>query len=193
MRRQPRKPAPPPPERPDRPYSVAVSASVKTGLSPSSQYQTWPRQAAPPAEDDSNTLLPNEKTKTLPHDRPDRPQPPERNSSLPHHSDRPKVPPPVVPPTHRRSASTGNTVDIPGGQLKDPISESATGSSPYLQAGAHNEPLTHNHNNQLTPQQPTDKLTPTSSFNRQSVARPPRPLPPPPPPPESSIVEQTHL
>lgn len=167
-----------------------MSANLKVGPNQSVSYQTWPRQAAPPVEDELNTI-PSE-TKTMPQDRPDRPQPPERISSMPHHVERPKVPPPVVPPAHKRSASTGAPVVIPGSQqLNTMNSESASGSSPFLQAGTQVDPALHNHNNQLTPP-PADKLTP-SSLNRQSVARPARPLPPPPPPPENTIVEQTHL
>jgi len=181
MRRQPRKPAPPPPERP---YSVAGSVNIKPGHL--TQYQTWPRQAAPLTEDD-DTLVSSDQIKV------DRPAPPERISSLPHHGDRPKVPPPVVPPTHKRSASTGAPVVIPGGQLNMVNFESATGSSPYLQAGTTQlESAEHNHCNQLTPQPSAEKLT-ASSLNKPSVPRPPRPMPPPPPPPETSIVEQTHL
>lgn len=159
---------------------MAVSSNLKAPQS--AQYQTWPRQAAPLAEDDDDLTLTNEQVKAA------RPQPPERNSSLPHHIDRPKVPPPVVPPTHKRSASTGAPTIVPGGQLNKVNSESATGSSPFLQT----ESVEHNHNQQLTPQQPADTLT-HSSFNKQSVVRPPRPMPPPPPPPDTAIVEQTHL
>lgn len=125
VRRPTRKPAPPPPERP---YSVAVSASVRPGEQ-ASQYQTWPRQALTPQGDSSpSTLSRSDKQKTLP---PDRPNPPERISSLQSGSqsnqgDRPKIPPPVVPPGHQRSASTGAPVTIPGTPLHHMDNEKLT-------------------------------------------------------------------
>ncbi|XP_053393124.1 rho GTPase-activating protein 44-like isoform X7 [Mercenaria mercenaria] len=125
IRRPTRKPAPPPPERP---YSVAVSASVRPGEQ-STQFQTWPRQALTPQGDSSpSTLTRSDRQKTLP---PDRPNPPDRISSLPHGSqssqgDRPKIPPPVVPPGHQRSASTGAPVTIPGAPLHSMDNEKLT-------------------------------------------------------------------
>ncbi|XP_060581327.1 rho GTPase-activating protein 44-like isoform X5 [Ruditapes philippinarum] len=187
VRRPTRKPAPPPPERP---YSVAVSASVRPGEQ-ASQYQTWPRQALTPQGDSSpSTLSRSDKQKTLP---PDRPNPPERISSLQSGSqsnqgDRPKIPPPVVPPGHQRSASTGAPVTIPGTPLHHMDNEKLTGSlTPNTGLHPDNGALNHS---QL--QHPQDKLS-HSSLNRHTIARPPRPMPPPPPPPDNSIVEQTHL
>ncbi|XP_052771158.1 rho GTPase-activating protein 44-like isoform X5 [Mya arenaria] len=203
QRRQTRKPAPPPP--PERPHSVAVTASLKLD----SQYKTWPRQASPVVEEepDINTREESEQTTTtLLADKPSRPNPPERISSLSssaphHHPDRPKVPPPVAPPKHTRSASTGAPVTIPSNQLQvsgnKNLAGSASGSS--LDTGGLHEttrPLS-NSNNQLTPEYTPNtadsKPQSSSSLARQSISRPPRPLPPPPPPPDSAIIEQTHL
>lgn len=187
IRRPTRKPAPPPPERP---YSVAVCASMNPGEQ-SSQFQTWPRQtAAPQGDNTANSLSQSDKQKTLP---PDRPNPPERVSSLnaaPYHShaDRPKIPPPVVPPGHKRSASTGAPVTIPGSSLETTDIEELTGrSSPHVGIQPDNGAFASH--NQLQPHQ---QLT-SSSLNRHSIARPPRPMPPPPPPPDNNVVEQTHL
>jgi hypothetical protein len=132
----------------------------------------------------------SDKQKTLP---PDRPNPPERISSLQSGSqsnqgDRPKIPPPVVPPGHQRSASTGAPVTIPGTPLHHMDNEKLTGSlTPNTGLHPDNGALNHS---QL--QHPQDKLS-HSSLNRHTIARPPRPMPPPPPPPDNSIVEQTHL
>lgn len=188
IRRPTRKPAPPPPERP---YSVAVSATIRPGEQ-SARFQTWPRNAVAPQGDASpNVLSRSDKPKTLP---PDRPNPPERISSLPHGTlhnpgDRPKIPPPVVPPGHQRSASTGAPVTIPGAPLHTVDNEQLTGSlNPNTGLHPDNGAYSHSHS-QLQPQ---DKLNP----NRHSIhiARSLRPMPPPPPPPDNAlVVEQTHL
>ncbi|XP_052771143.1 rho GTPase-activating protein 44-like isoform X3 [Mya arenaria] len=136
QRRQTRKPAPPPP--PERPHSVAVTASLKLD----SQYKTWPRQASPVVEEepDINTREESEQTTTtLLADKPSRPNPPERISSLSssaphHHPDRPKVPPPVAPPKHTRSASTGAPVTIPSNQLQVSGNKNLAGSASGIQA-----------------------------------------------------------
>ncbi|KAL3877621.1 hypothetical protein ACJMK2_035307 [Sinanodonta woodiana] len=207
MRRQVRKPAPPPP--PDRPFSVAVTASVKPN---SQQFQTWPRQVVgvPQTEGQgaTNAAAQPEKIKTMPPDK--RSVPPEKlYPTLPKdsnlqgtqsysagtldrqhhgHPERPKVPPPIVP-GHHRSASTGAPVAVSGSlflgqtgnenQGSQRTSEGEQDSSPWSQIA-----------DQLSPQ---DKLA-SPNINRQSIARPPRPMPPPPPPPhENAIVEETHL
>ena len=180
LRKPPRKPAPPPP--PERPYSVAVTAAIMPNQQ-AQQFQTWPRQAAPPQMESSNDATQAvDKQKTLPGEKPALPE-----RHLSHHgtSDRPKVPPPVVPPGHHRSASTGAPVTVPGNSLHHTEYDPGSGS-PYLQVESH---LESRFNNQLMPQ--PDK---SISLNRHTISRPPRPSPPPPPPrPESPPVEETHL
>lgn len=188
-RRLTRKPAPPPPQ--EKPYTVAVSASVKQGQHPV-QSQTWPRQAVAPQELDSvdNGETLQDKQSDKKPSIPDKPHPPDRVSSLPGHghSSRPSIPPPVVPAGHQRSASTGTPVTIPGVTLQN----SGNGAPNSMDQGKGRRSLgtpekdidiANASNNQLN----------TNSLNRQSIARPPRPMPPPPPPPESTIVEETHL
>ncbi|XP_052266114.1 rho GTPase-activating protein 44-like isoform X2 [Dreissena polymorpha] len=118
QRRVTRKPAPPPP--PERPHSVAVTASFKPLAA---AYQTWPRQAATPIAEDEDNIEKGSEIEETRAEKPERPHPPDRVSSLPHgashmHSDRPKIPPPLVPPSHKRSASTGAPVTIPGNGLQ---------------------------------------------------------------------------
>lgn len=200
-RRLTRKPAPPPPQ--EKPYNVAVSASMKPGHPPA-QSQTWPRHAAPQlvtpqdseavgdgsAESDKD--IPSEKKPALL----EKPHPPDRVSSLPGHASRPTLPPPVVPPGHQRSASMGTPVTIPGGTLNNASKEktnsvdqgnvrssSVTPEKDIMDIAAAGKQL---------PSPDSSKLN-TNSLNRQSIARPPRPLPPPPPPPENTITEETHL
>ena len=193
-RRMTRKPAPPPPPQ-DKIPSVTMTPSAKQGQHPP-QSQTWPRQAVPPQETDviNNHLTAADKKNNRRPSVPDKPNPPDRVSSLPGHghSTRPTIPPPVVP-GHQRSASTGTPVTVPG----VPFSGSSTSSS--MEQGKDQRSsatpdkdidIMDGSNAQLSPD--TSKLN-TNSLNRQSVARPPRPLPPPPPPPENTITEETHL
>ena len=174
-----------------------MSASVKQGQHPA-QSQTWPRQAVAPQEISvvNNHVTLQEKQNGRKPSIPDKPNPPDRISSLPGHghSGRPTIPPPVVPPGHQRSASTGTPVTVPG----VPLSGSSTPNSVDQGKGQRSSgtpekdsDLANASNNQLSSQD-SSKLN-TNSLNRQSIARPLRPMPPPPPPPESTIVEETHL
>ena len=205
QRRLTRKPAPPPPQ--EKPYNVAASASVKPGYTPAQLSQTWPRQAAPQlVTPQDNETVGNDSTepdKDIPSERKptiqEKPHPPDRVSSLPGHATRPTLPPPVVPTGHQRSASMGTPVTIPGGTL-DSASKEKTNSAD--QGNIRSSSLTPEKDimdisaagNQL-PSPDSSKLN-TNSLNRQSIARPARPLPPPPPPPENTITEEsysTHL
>ncbi|KAH3871190.1 hypothetical protein DPMN_034384 [Dreissena polymorpha] len=199
QRRVTRKPAPPPP--PERPHSVAVTASFKPLAA---AYQTWPRQAATPIAEDEDNIEKGSEIEETRAEKPERPHPPDRVSSLPHgashmHSDRPKIPPPLVPPSHKRSASTGAPVTIPGNGLQCTKFDSTSGS-PYsstaLSGDHESPPVLTNSNNQLSVAQTVDSNNSVSSSlstNKQITARSLRVLPPPPPPPEATIVEQTHL
>ena len=201
-RRPTRKPAPPPPQ--EKPYNVAVSASMKQGHPPA-QSQTWPRQAAMPQlvtpqenEAVGNNSAEQDKDKQT-EKKPsllEKPHPPDRVSSLPGHANRPTLPPPVVPPGHQRSASMGTPVTIPGGTLNNTSSEKTNSVDQGNVRRSFGTPEKDSVDiaaagNQL-PSPDSSKLN-TNSLNRQSIARPPRPLPPPPPPPESTITEETHL